>query len=146
MGDGLVVEHGTHQELLQREGGAYARLVQAQKLRESDRVATVIADEDTEDEYDTSKAMEQVAREEVTLRRRYTDQSLTSQISEQKKRDRDGGKEPEHSMYYLFKRMGKINRSQWEKYFFGTIFCSMSGMVYPAYGIVYGSWYFLQPS
>ncbi|PBK89179.1 multidrug resistance protein 1 [Armillaria gallica] len=137
MGDGLVVEHGTHQELLQREGGAYARLVQAQKLRESDRVATVIADEDTEDECDTPKAMEQVAREEVTLRRRYTDQSLTSQISEQKKRDRDDGEEPEHSMYYLFKRMGKINRSQWKKYFFGTIFCSMSGMVYPAYGIVY---------
>ncbi|KAK0232730.1 P-loop containing nucleoside triphosphate hydrolase protein [Armillaria fumosa] len=138
MGDGMIIEHGTHLELLQREGGAYARLVQAQKLRESDRVATVIAAEDTEDEYDTSKAMEQVAYEEVHLRRRYTHQSLTSQILEQKKTDRrDGGKEPEHSTYYIFRRMGTINRSQRKKYFFGTIFCSMSGMVYPAYGIVY---------
>ncbi|PVF95031.1 putative Leptomycin B resistance protein pmd1 [Serendipita vermifera] len=34
MGDGMVLEQGTHNELLQKEG-PYARLVQAQKLKES---------------------------------------------------------------------------------------------------------------
>ncbi|KAK0464466.1 P-loop containing nucleoside triphosphate hydrolase protein [Desarmillaria tabescens] len=137
MGDGLVVEQGTHQELLQREGGAYARLVQAQRLRESDEVAAVAVDEDADDGDDEPKDMEKAAREEVPLGRRNTGQSLASQILEQKKKEQKDSKEPEHSMYYLFKRMGKINRSQWRKYFLGTIFATMTGMVYPAFGIVY---------
>ena len=33
MGDGLVLEQGTHDELI-RADGAYAKLVQAQKLRD----------------------------------------------------------------------------------------------------------------
>ena len=35
MGDGLVLESGTHNELLMNEEGPYARLVNAQKLREA---------------------------------------------------------------------------------------------------------------
>ncbi|KAK0457582.1 P-loop containing nucleoside triphosphate hydrolase protein [Desarmillaria tabescens] len=135
MGDGLVIEQGTHQELLQREGGAYARLVQAQRLRESDEVAAVAADADDRD--DEPKDMEKAAHEEVPLGRRNTGQSLASQILEQKKKEQKDTKEPEHSMYYLFKRMGKINRSQWRKYFLGTIFATMTGMAYLAFGIVY---------
>ncbi|KAG7440875.1 P-loop containing nucleoside triphosphate hydrolase protein [Guyanagaster necrorhizus] len=137
MGDGLVIEQGTHQQLLAKEGGAYARLVQAQKLRESDEAAAVAAGEDTDEEEDAPKDMEKVAREEVPLGRRNTGQSLASQILEQKKKEREGDKEPAHSMYYLFKRMGKINKSQWRKYFLGTIFATMTGMVYPAFGVVY---------
>ncbi|KAK0201833.1 P-loop containing nucleoside triphosphate hydrolase protein [Desarmillaria ectypa] len=137
MGDGLVVEQGTHQELLHKEGGAYARLVQAQKLRESDEIDAVAAAEDTDDEDYAPKDIEKAAREEVPLGRRNTGQSLASQILEQKKKEQRVDKEPEHSMYYLFKRMGKINRSQWKKYFLGTIFATMTGMVYPAFGVVY---------
>ncbi len=139
MGDGLVVEQGTHQELLHREGGAYARLVQAQRLRESDEVTAVTAGDDIDDEDDAPKDMEKAAREEVPLGRRNTGQSLASQILEQKKKEQKGDKEPDHSMYYLFKRMGIINRSQWKKYFLGTIFATMTGMVYPAFGVVYGA-------
>ncbi|PBK74780.1 P-loop containing nucleoside triphosphate hydrolase protein [Armillaria solidipes] len=137
MGDGLVVEQGTHQELLHREGGAYARLVQAQRLRESDEVTAVTAGDDIDDEDDAPKDMEKAAREEVPLGRRNTGQSLASQILEQKNKEQKGHKEPDHSMYYLFKRMGKINRSQWKKYFLGTIFATMTGMAYPAFGVVY---------
>jgi ATP-binding cassette subfamily B (MDR/TAP) protein 1 len=36
MGDGMVLERGTHAELLRHEDGSYARLVQAQKLKESE--------------------------------------------------------------------------------------------------------------
>ncbi|KAK0187916.1 P-loop containing nucleoside triphosphate hydrolase protein [Armillaria mellea] len=137
MGDGLVVEQGTHQELLHKEGGAYARLVQAQRLRESDEVTAVTAGDDEDDEDDAPKDMEKAAREEVPLGRRNTGQSLASQILEQKKKEQKDAKEPDHSMYYLFKRMGKINRSQWRKYLLGTIFATMTGMVYPAFGVVY---------
>ncbi|KAK0214486.1 P-loop containing nucleoside triphosphate hydrolase protein [Armillaria fumosa] len=133
MGDGLVLEQGTHQELLQKEGGAYARLVQAQKLRESDEGTAVV----TGDGDDAPEDMEKAVREDIPLRRRNTCQSLAGEILQRKNKVQEVDQDPEHTMYYLFKRMGNINRSQWKEYFFGTIFAAITGMVYPAFGVVY---------
>ncbi|KAK0481286.1 P-loop containing nucleoside triphosphate hydrolase protein [Armillaria novae-zelandiae] len=134
MGDGLVLEQGNHQELLQKRDGAYARLVQAQRLRESDEGTAVVGEGDDAPE-DTEKA----AREDVPLRRRNTCQSLASEILERKNGEQKVDRAPEHTMYYLFKRMGNINRSQWKQYFYGTIFAAITGMVYPAFGVVYAN-------
>ena len=73
MGGGQIIEHGTHADLL-RKGGDYARLVQAQKLRETDH------QERAED------LQEQLAREEIPLDRKYTAPSATSDILENRRK------------------------------------------------------------
>jgi ATP-binding cassette subfamily B (MDR/TAP) protein 1 len=134
MGEGLVLEQGTHAELLQDENGAYYRLVAAQKLREkrdgqdSDSITAASAESDD---------IEKAAREEVPLGRRNTDHSLGSEIIQQKQKSGDSEKQGDHSLPFLFKRMGMLNREAWLKYGIGSIFAAMTGMVYPAFGIVY---------
>lgn len=121
MGDGLVVEQGTHNELLQADG-AYARLVQAQKLREQ---RPVLPDDDSAASVDEHEDMEKLAREEVPLGRKNTGRSLASDILEQKRQAAAAEKEKgDLSLFTLFIRMGKLIREQWKNYFFGAVFAS----------------------
>jgi ATP-binding cassette subfamily B (MDR/TAP) protein 1 len=132
MGDGLVLEYGTHDELLSAEG-AYARLVQAQRLRE-----TKDGDDGDDDE---SEDMEKAAREEIPLGRKNTSQSLASEILEQKRKAQEQSgetdKDEDYGILTLFGRMAPLIRDQWKNYLLGAIFASMTGMVYPAFGVVY---------
>jgi ATP-binding cassette subfamily B (MDR/TAP) protein 1 len=126
MGDGLVLEYGNHNELLQRDG-AYARLVQAQKLREGKerRPGDALADGSDDDE-ESVEDMEKAAREEIPLGRKNTSQSLASEILAQRRKaaEESGEKEVDYSMPYLFKRMAPLIRDQWKNYIFGAIFAS----------------------
>jgi len=81
MGDGLVLESGTHDDLLEA-GGAYARLVQAQKLRDVAKGSDGAVSDDSPD----AKEMEKVAREEIPLGRKNTLQSLASEILGRKRK------------------------------------------------------------
>lgn len=125
MGEGLVLEHGSHDDLISRDG-AYARLVQAQKLRESGDVSAsdpAAAGEEAEN-------MEKVAREEVPLGRKNTGHSLASEILEQKRQAAGADKEDKaHGLFYLFKRMGKLNREGWSSYFWGSIFAASKSLL-----------------
>ncbi|KAF5382598.1 hypothetical protein D9615_002908 [Tricholomella constricta] len=135
MGDGLVLESGNHNDLLARDG-AYARLVQAQKLRQIQEI--IPSGIETPDLKDQPEDMEKLAREEIPLGRKNTGRSLASEIIEQKLKAHDGEKEKgDHGLVYLFKRMGMLNRAGWASYAIGSIFAAMTGMVYPAFGIVY---------
>ena len=118
MGDGLVLESGTHSELLADTNGLYARLVQAQKLRESRDGAD---DNDSDTATSQEEEAERKASEEIPLGRSHTGRSLASEILEQKKKETEQKKPHSLSMTYLFYRMGKINRQSWMKYLFGTI-------------------------
>jgi ATP-binding cassette subfamily B (MDR/TAP) protein 1 len=153
MGDGLVLESGTHSDLIQASG-AYARLVQSQKLREG-RERSDSIDDASESENDIEKEI----REEIPLGRRNTGHSLASEILEQKKQAMgEKRKEKGYDLSYLFKRMFLIVSDRWKAYFFGTVFACrtccvlsfvyilfsflyitflVSGMVFPAFGIVY---------
>ncbi|CAA7271334.1 unnamed protein product [Cyclocybe aegerita] len=136
MGDGLVLEQGTHNSLLEADG-AYARLVTAQKLREHTESHLEIDDSESEI---SQKDMEKAAREEIPLGRRNTQQSLASEILEQKRKAREaagGEKEEAFGMLYLFQRMAPLIRDQWKNYIIGSIFACMTGLVYPAFGVVY---------
>ncbi|KAF5337589.1 hypothetical protein D9611_014801 [Ephemerocybe angulata] len=137
MGDGLVLESGTHNELLSKEG-AYSRLVQSQKLRETQEIVEVDSDSEDEAEEKRETDIEKQAREEIPLGRQKTSRSLASEILEQKRLEKgEGEKEEDLSLPYLFKRMGLLVRDQWRNYFFGSIFASMTGFVYPAFGVVF---------
>ena len=132
MGEGVVLESGTHTELLRDETGPYARLVAAQKLKESPA---------EEDETGSSTAdgvddMEMAARDEIPLRRRDTGtRSLASEIVE--KRQVQQQQERHYGMFYLFKRIGSLNPPGYRAYVIGTCAAICTGMVYPAFGLVY---------
>ncbi|EJU03193.1 multidrug resistance protein 1 [Dacryopinax primogenitus] len=148
MGDGQVLEHGTHNDLLSREDGPYARLVNAQKLRERQGGDDLEEDEDSEGQATkpsgplmTDAEAAAAAEAEIPLKRTGTGRSVGSDIMEQR---RQAGLLPEQQLekdydfIYLFKRMGMLNRDALRLYGFGTIFAICTGMVYPAFGIVYG--------
>ncbi|KAJ7366944.1 P-loop containing nucleoside triphosphate hydrolase protein [Mycena albidolilacea] len=134
MGDGLVLEQGTHNELLDNENGAYARLVAAQKLRESQQRS----DGDSEDTEKEAEEMEKAVREEIPLGRKNTGQhSLASELIEKRLQDHKTDHDAEYSLPYLFKRIGSMHRAGWKNYAIGSIAAIGTGCVFPAFGIVY---------
>ncbi|KII86752.1 hypothetical protein PLICRDRAFT_55662 [Plicaturopsis crispa FD-325 SS-3] len=138
MGDGLVLEQGTHSELLANPDGAYSRLVQTQRLREQ---KDAVEKDEIDSEATSVKETEKVPKEDLPLERRPTNHSLASEIIRKRQAElgpaaKKGG-DPDHSLPYLFMRMGKLNREGWLNYGLGSIFAIMTGMVYPAFGIVY---------
>ena len=116
MGGGQVIEHGTHSDLL-RKGGDYARLVQAQKLREMDNATQQERAEDLQ---------EQLSREEIPLDRKCTTHSATSDILENRRAavevTDNTKKEEDYSILYLFARFLPLVRNQWRNYFIGSLF------------------------
>lgn len=140
MGDGMVLESGTHNELLSHEG-PYARLVQAQKLREVQEKEKDIEGSEAGPLTDKTdeKAIQEEAEAEIPLGRRETgNRSLASELLEKRRLEKGEEKERELSLFELFIRVGKINRETWSTYGIATIFAILTGMVYPASGIVYG--------
>lgn len=129
LSEGLVVEQGSHDELLQANG-AYAGLVQAQKLKAQD-------DTEIEDVAQTAAPEEQVANKEISISRVDTGHSLASEIIKQKSSSSADSKLKDLSIFMLFVRMGRLSRKQWKNYVIGTIFSIMAGAVYPSFGIVY---------
>jgi hypothetical protein len=127
MGGGVVLERGKHDELLSNEDGAYSRLVAAQRLREARDEINIgdvgpMGQESCEKAVESSADIEKAAMEEVPLGRRNTSRSLASEIIEQRKAQGSSKQEKEYSMFYLFKRMGRINRGEWKHYLLGTLF------------------------
>lgn len=121
MGEGLVLEKGTHMELLADENSAYARLVHAQRLREAkdmdDGVSTAAASVEVDME-------EKVAEKEVRLGRRDTIQSVASDLAQHRndERKRKEVGEDKYSMIYIFMRIGLLNREGLWRYALGTVF------------------------
>jgi ATP-binding cassette subfamily B (MDR/TAP) protein 1 len=137
MGDGRVLERGKHDELLSNEDGSYARLVAAQRLREARDDIDVtdvvpVGQESREKAVESTADIEKAAMEEVPLGRRNTSRSLASEIIEQRKSQGLSNQDKEYSMFYLFKRMGKINRGEWKHYLFGSLFSV--GKYFPSLG------------
>jgi ATP-binding cassette subfamily B (MDR/TAP) protein 1 len=163
MGDGMVLEKGTHNQLLRDEDGPYAKLVQAQKLKERQHLEddtdasghnTPIGHHTPADLTDPSAMMklkqkgkmgkekadrdiEKAALDEKPLGRTDTSRSSASDILKQRALDA-GGPEKEYSIVYILKRMAHINRDSWLLYVLGFIAAAAGGMVYPLFGVVYG--------
>ncbi|KAH9936165.1 P-loop containing nucleoside triphosphate hydrolase protein [Fomitopsis serialis] len=139
MGDGLLLESGTHSQLLQDENGPYSRLVSAQRLRDarekrgndsSDDV-TDVASVGEEEDY------EKAAQAEVPLTRSKSGRSLASQILEQRSQEKARQAGREYGPITIFRRFFGINRENWHMYLFGSIAAICNGGTYPAFGIVY---------
>ncbi|KAL4062317.1 P-loop containing nucleoside triphosphate hydrolase protein [Scleroderma yunnanense] len=105
MGEGVVLEHGTHQGLLDHSG-PYARLVQAQKLRETKETL----DDNVEVVGGTN--MNKAATEEIYLDRWDTLHSVNSDMARKKSDERKQNEidEEAYSLFYLFRRIGNLAR------------------------------------
>ncbi|KAG8819207.1 GTPase-activating protein [Serendipita sp. 399] len=147
MGDGMVLEQGTHAELLQNTQGPYAKLVAAQRLKENqsdDNEATGESFGHTPGTGAQTPALgenqasgEQEEAIEMRLGRRYTSKSLGSEVrkkGEQSTKKKDNT----YGILYIMRRMAIINRDSWRLYAVGFVAAAATGMVYPAFGIVYG--------
>ncbi|KII86803.1 hypothetical protein PLICRDRAFT_43464 [Plicaturopsis crispa FD-325 SS-3] len=134
MGDGLVLEQGTHSELLANPDGPYSRLVQTQRLREQ---KDAVEKDGIDSDAGSVKETEKVQKDNMPLARWPTEHSLAGKRQKELGPVEKKGGNPDHSLPYLFMRIGKLNREGWLSYGIGSIFAIMSGMVYPAFGIVY---------
>ena len=120
MGDGRVLEFGTHRELLAKDG-AYVRLVHAQQLKE--KAKNVNKEDASEDDDDAEIGM--YYNEGMPLHRPSTTRSAVSRRSSQldKRITEGGGHEAGegYTIFYLFKRMSILAKDQWRKYAAGTV-------------------------
>ena len=123
MGEGYVIESGTHTELLAKNG-AYNRLVQAQKLREGNNEQYSAGGGEAGDE-ERVVDMEKAAQEEIPLGRRNTRQSLASEILEQRRKAEASGKradDAEFGFTYIFFRLAGLIRDQRTSYLIAAMF------------------------
>jgi ATP-binding cassette subfamily B (MDR/TAP) protein 1 len=116
MGDGLVLEQGTHNELLCDENSPYSRLVAAQKLRAN--VEFTGPDSATS----VNEDMEKKVLDEIPLGRKNSSYSLSSKIVERNNKPLNGTVlGDDRGLPYLFLRMGKLNRASWTRYAIGVV-------------------------
>ena len=110
MGDGVVLEYGTHSELLARVDGAYVRLVNAQRLRYG---------ADKNDIAYETKIGENQAAQKASVDAYQSDSFITEELPAV-----HGVGHPEkteYSAFYLLLRMANLNRESWTKYTVGAI-------------------------
>lgn len=113
MSKGIILETGTHDQLLANPEGAYAALVRAQALKEE------VEGEDggtaTEDDADALAQREaEEARQMATIKRTGTGRSEVSEILDKKADAEDGHKHKEHGVMYLLIRLVKeIPDAKW---------------------------------
>lgn len=124
MDNGKIVEQGTHDELMAKQG-EYSRLVLAQALRSS--VAP------------TSDATPQ---DSIKLSREPTREKRSSSISSEAISEvlslKTRPVNTDHTLTYLMGRLFSLNQDQWRRYLVGSIASCLTGMIYPAMGIVFG--------
>ncbi|KAJ7436836.1 P-loop containing nucleoside triphosphate hydrolase protein [Mycena latifolia] len=123
LADGAVREQGTHNELLGTPGSVYAQLVEAQTLRDRrEPAASAHAPEDRTPAGATASA------------------SLESLQKEGRPTQPGAGATPDApqlGLFDLFMKLARLNRESWRKYMVGSVFAVLTGMVYPAYGVIY---------
>lgn len=137
VGSGGILEQGTHNQLLANTDGPYAQLVSAQKLKGRDPESR--DSEAAEDGLMSAKEIKETLAEEVpeALKRTGTGRSLASEALERKRLEQ-GEEQGPYGMVYLIKRMALLDREDWSVYIRAAMASICNGLVYPAFGIVFG--------
>ncbi|EHK18823.1 uncharacterized protein TRIVIDRAFT_80699 [Trichoderma virens Gv29-8] len=130
MSQGSIVEQGTHDELLEKQG-AYYNLVSAQKI--------AVTQDSTEDEEEISEKEELLIRKQTTNKDEYVvdpdddiaaklDRSATqksaSSIALQKRKQEE---EQKYSLWTLIKVIAAFNAPEWKMMLLGLVFSAICG-------------------
>ncbi|KAL1745562.1 P-loop containing nucleoside triphosphate hydrolase protein [Schizophyllum fasciatum] len=134
MGDGVLLEQGTHAGLLRNDDGPYARLVEAQNLKQAEDASHAIAG-DGEDVIVAKSASHE--KRQSTMGRPSTSRSFASDMAGQNMAGWSDERGPEYSTWALLRRMGRINRDERLYYIVGSLAAICAGAAYPALGIVF---------
>jgi ATP-binding cassette subfamily B (MDR/TAP) protein 1 len=118
MGDGLVLEEGSHSELLRNNSGPYARFVAAQTLHGKREVE--LGDSYSDTRSGKGVDMAKKAQEELSLQRRNFSHSLPGKIIGQKKAS-EMDQDRDHNLLYVFMQIVNLNRDAWKRYGIGAV-------------------------
>lgn len=147
MGKGIILEQGTHNELLAKPDGAYAGLVHAQEIRGRDVIDSVVDDElDEEKLTSMGGTLDKVAslkgeKAEMPagMSRMLSKKSVTSMLAKRGEDLEKGQTGKRRSLFYLLYRLALINKDKiWTLYVPGVICAVGSGAVYPVFSILFG--------
>ncbi|KAG8924894.1 GTPase-activating protein, partial [Tulasnella sp. 408] len=141
IGDGTVLEHGTHNELLSKQNGPYAQLVSAQKLKGEEGLDESDAKYKVAGGAVTKQEIEQIVAEEAPelLEGGGTKRSFASDTRKSGLEKSEQEQEQlTHSLFYLLKRMALLDREDWALYTVGVIAATVGCIAYPAFGIIFG--------
>lgn len=129
MAEGVVLESGTHDELVKKEAGHYARLVQAQELREHELPGDDSGGIITEVRK-VGQDIYKAGKEGILPGCRNPDShSFGREFPEQQQKENSPKVEKHYGIFYLFKRIGSLNPAGYTRYIIGT-FCAIC-MFYP---------------
>jgi ATP-binding cassette subfamily B (MDR/TAP) protein 1 len=136
MGEGEVLESGTHQELLRNPNGPYAKLVQSQKLRDAEKRESTkaVIDEESDDDQSLRKQkgveiVEYLAAKEAPLGRTRTQRSLASEILEKRHKPQNQNGRRQYTAYESARRMAALNQHSRKYYYGGAIAAIAAGAI-----------------
>ncbi|PWN25584.1 putative Leptomycin B resistance protein pmd1 [Jaminaea rosea] len=137
MGKGEILEQGSHSELL-AANGAYAGLVDAQKISANEEASNLYNDDGQIDEQEVAK--EAKAEMPAGLDRTFSKKSIASVVLGRKADEEAGRKEHKMGTLYCLYRLLLINRRYALTLYLPAVLCSVaSGAVYPAFAILMGT-------
>ncbi|XP_043545733.1 ATP-dependent translocase ABCB1-like isoform X1 [Chiloscyllium plagiosum] len=123
--NGVLVEQGTHAELMQQEG-VYHSLVLAQSFKS------------TEEEHKrTENGEEQDESENLLCKRTLSNKSSTRSGNETEIEVEENKAEEEKLRSVSFLKLFKLNKSEWPYIFLGVIGASINGATHPAFCIIF---------
>ncbi|KAL7421323.1 GTPase-activating protein [Cryptotrichosporon argae] len=140
MGAGEIIEQGNHNSLLENADGAYAQLVNAQKLNQAAAAEAARAAGDDGTDLPDPDAVPTEKAGFADLARAPTGRSVASQLLEQMRaqREADATDYDKMGIVTIFRRLIALNREQRKWYISGTIAAICTGLVYPALSIIFG--------
>lgn len=136
MGKGEILEQGSHNDLLNRPDGAYASLVEAQKISAAEHDDKLYDDETTDDETGPDQVKPEMPE---GLDRTESKKSIASLVLGRKAENEAGKKHKRLSTLQCLYRLMRINKDYIYTMYLPAFLCSVaSGAVYPAFSIIMG--------
>ncbi|CCG81794.1 ABC multidrug transporter Mdr1 [Taphrina deformans PYCC 5710] len=131
MTKGRLIEQGTHNDLIEKEGAYYA-LVQAQRIAQAQKQSETSTEGESSEGTNLSKEKTEANR--LELARTTTGQSISAKVLA----DRGSGDaKKEHGVWFLIRFVGSFNRNEWPVMLLGFVAAVLCGAVYPAQAVVY---------
>ncbi|CAG8680719.1 40345_t:CDS:2 [Gigaspora margarita] len=143
MNKGVIVEMGTHKELMDKKG-PYFNLVEAQQINQA--LSTEKDSESQEDEDElfntkNNKNKNDIPEEDNQITRVITNKSVSSAFLSKQKADIEKGMkhEEDYTTWELLKKIAYINKPEFFMLFVGLLAAIVSGGVYPVFAIIFSS-------